>query len=168
MVIFPSIGGPWCTPPALCLAHMLEAKGVKDTSQLNIREPIGPRDEAVARDLLSNQYKKSADGNLKNMLGLYCRDFDTLLQTVALGYCHVGVTRTNVFKEHETELVLAAAIAACGATRSARVHGKSALNLGNSSKAVRAVYDLAVAINKWNNTEIVAVDVDELVADLAS
>lgn len=89
-----------------------------------------------------------------------------MTRTVALGYCHVGTTNTGVFKEHQTELMLAAALAGAGATRSATVHGKTALALGNSPEAVRAVYKLAEEINHWNRMPYQPVDLEQLFADM--
>ncbi|KAJ5675377.1 hypothetical protein N7462_008274 [Penicillium macrosclerotiorum] len=82
--------------------------------------------------------------------------------TEAEDYCHVGTTNTGIFKEHETELILAAALAGSGATRSATVHGKTTLALGNSPEAVRAVYKLAEEINVWNRMPYQPVDLGQL------
>lgn len=101
---------------------------------------------------------------MQYLLSTYCRDFDDLTRTVALGYCHVGTTKTGVFQESETELILAAALAASGATRSAVVHGKTALALGNSPDMLRATYAIATRINHWNRTPYSPVDVEQIVA----
>jgi 4-hydroxyphenylpyruvate dioxygenase-like putative hemolysin len=100
------------------------------------------------------------------MLGTYCSDFDGVIQAVALGYCHVGTVATGVLTESEAELVLASAIAAGGATRSARIHGRSALALGNSIRGVQAAYETAEAVSIWNgDRRFVLVDVAGLDSD---
>ncbi|CAK7220667.1 hypothetical protein SBRCBS47491_004266 [Sporothrix bragantina] len=146
---------------------MLEQRGFHDGAALNTRRQIGPEDEIAAQEFLKNQYSSSADPNLKNLLGVYSSDFDRVVQTVALGYCHVGTTKTGVLKAHETELVLAAAIAGSGATRSAIIHGKAALVAGNSVAALRATYEMAETINKWNNVAFVLVVAEDLATGLS-
>ena len=107
------------------------------------------------------------DPQVQHLLSTYCPDFDNLTRAVALGYCHVGTTNTGIFKEHETELVLAAALAGSGATRSATVHAKTALVLGNSIEAVKAVYQLAEEINNWNMSPYQPVDFERILSDLS-
>jgi hypothetical protein len=73
---------------------------------------------------------------------------------------------TGIYSEHETELILAAALAGSGATRSATVHGKTALALGNSPQALRATYETAEYVNRWNGVRYNPANVDQIIADV--
>ncbi|KAL2826740.1 hypothetical protein BJY01DRAFT_255906 [Aspergillus pseudoustus] len=166
ITILPSVGGPWCNPAMMGLANILKGRNFGPVERLSIRPLIAESDLAVGNDLLNNRYTTTKDPNVQALLSTYCPDYDNLTRAVALGYCHVGTTNTGVFKEHETELILAAALAGAGATRSATVHGKTSLSLGNLPEAVRAIYEIADAVNTWNLTPTVPVDLDGMFSEM--
>lgn len=95
------------------------------------------------------------------MLKTYFADFTEFTWTVVFGYSLAGTAATGLFKEDECQLLLATAIAASGATRQAKSHGKGALGLGNSIEAVTASFKAAEELNKWNNNPIAHIDVAE-------
>ncbi|KAH6698472.1 hypothetical protein BKA61DRAFT_682503 [Leptodontidium sp. MPI-SDFR-AT-0119] len=166
ITVWPSVGAPWCNPAMMSLANILRQRNFRLVEKLSIRPPIGPADIEAGNKLLNERYTATKDPTVQDLLSTYCRDFDNLTRAVALGYCHVGTTSSGIFEEHQTELILAAALASAGATRSATVHGKTALALGNSLDGVKAVYMIAVDLNQWNHTPCTPVDVVKLSAEL--
>jgi hypothetical protein len=54
----------------------------------------------------------------------------------------------------ETEITLAAAITAMGATRQARSHCKAALGVGNSFESVEKMITVAYEVANWNGTPL--------------
>jgi hypothetical protein len=100
------------------------------------------------------------------MLRAYFSDFSALTWTVVFGYSLAGTTNTGIFKEQNTQLILAASIASSGATRQAKSHLKASLGLGNSVAAVGNVHQVASSLAVWNGTTITPLDVDQIAAEV--
>lgn len=67
----------------------------------------------------------------------------------------------------ETEITLASAITAMGATRQARSHCKAAIGVGNSVECVEKIVTIAYEIANWNGTPLnVEIDVSSLAAEV--
>ena len=96
------------------------------------------------------------------MLKTYFADFTEFTWTVVFGYSLAGTAATGLFQEKECQLLLATAIAASGATRQAKSHGKGAMGLGNRLEAVKTTFKAAEDLNAWNKDPIAHIDVAEL------
>lgn len=67
----------------------------------------------------------------------------------------------------ETEITLASAIIAMGATRQARSHCKAAIGVGNSVESVEKIVAIAHEIASWNGTPLDGeIDVLSLAAEV--
>lgn len=71
-----------------------------------------------------------------------------------------------MFREQESHIVVASAIAALGATRQTRSHIKATIGLGNSVESVKAVIDVVIEIAAWADRAITRPDVDGLAAEI--
>ena len=68
--------------------------------------------------------------------------------TFIFGYLATG--SLDVFELKQTELIIAAAIIAMGATRQSRSHCKAAMQLGNSEEVVSSLLETARKVARWN------------------
>jgi hypothetical protein len=127
---------------------------------------ISLNDKEKGADLLKRTYNGVQNSEVQEMLRTYFSDFSSLTWTVVFGYSLAGTTATGIFEEYQTQLVLATAIAASGATRQARSHGKAAIGMGNSKEAVKTVYKAAQDMARWNLSPIPDIDVDALAEEL--
>ena len=73
-----------------------------------------------------------------------------------------------VFQPHESHLIIAASIAALGATRQTKSHIKATLGIGNSVKCVKDVLDVVKKITEWADRPIGSFDVDVLSGEIQS
>lgn len=85
-------------------------------------------------------------------------------RTTIWGYL---VGSSPIFDLKDTELLVAASIAASGATRQARSHVKCSLTVGNSLETVGAMIEIVEAIASWNQKSLPGqVDVPQLAKEL--
>jgi hypothetical protein len=119
-------------------------------------------DKAAGSVFRQRAYRVVKNGEVQEMLRTYFADFAELGWTVVFGYSLAGTANTGIFKDFETQLVLAVAVAASGATRQARSHGQGAIGMGNSVGAIKTLFKAAEVINEWNGTPVTHIDVDAL------
>lgn len=88
-----------------------------------------------------------------------------IADTAVFGYLLGGSLDVQTLEQ--TELTVAAAITAMGATRQARSHIKASLGVGNSIAAVQSMLDVANELVAWNGDRpLVSFNVEELARDV--
>ncbi|KAF4625769.1 hypothetical protein G7Y89_g12400 [Cudoniella acicularis] len=160
MVVWPFVGIPWCVPACLGMINVLERYNLLSVAEKQTLEGLGPHHQQVGEVLLKRTYAGVQNSEVQDMLREYFPDFSSLTWTVVFGYCLSETTASGTFEERQTQLILSTAIAASGATRQARSHLKASLGLGNSARAVRAVWVAASDLNIWNGVDLVPIDID--------
>ena len=85
-------------------------------------------------------------------------------RTTIWGYL---VGSSPIFNLKDSEIIVAAAITALGATRQARSHVKCLIQLGNSVEVATAMVDTAQKIATWNKKPLPGqIDVRQLAEEL--
>lgn len=75
-----------------------------------------------------------------------------ITDTAVFGFLLGGSLESQALTQ--SEIILASAITAMGATRQARSHCKAAIGVGNSIEAVQTVVNIAVKVAEWNNVTL--------------
>ena len=123
-------------------------------------------DKAAGSIFRQRAYRVVKNGEVQEMLRTYFADFAELGWTVVFGYSLAGTANTGIFKDYETQLILAVAVAGSGATRQARSHGQGAIGMGSSVVAVKSLFGVAEKINEWNGSPVTHIDVDALAKEV--
>lgn len=155
MVCYPS-----SRPPDLVFICSIKPNSV------NLSPDIGPEDFVAGQALLKKTYAGVQNNEVRDMLRTYFSDFSALTWAVVFGYSLAGTTKTGIFMEENTQLILAASITSSGATRQARSHLKASLGLGHSMATVRNVHQVASTLADWNGTAIAPLDVAQIAAEV--
>jgi hypothetical protein len=85
----------------------------------------------------------------------------TCSTVVTWGYL-ISKANEEVFQPQQSHLIIAASIAALGATRQTKSHIKATLGIGNSVACVKSVLGVIATITEWAGRPIGTFDVDAL------
>ncbi|KAJ5734899.1 uncharacterized protein N7483_000024 [Penicillium malachiteum] len=109
-------------------------------------------------------YRGVGNSEVRTMVQQYFPELSYFGRTTIWGYL---VGSSPIFKLKEAEMIVAASIAAIGATRQTRSHIKCALSIGNSVASVAALIDIVRTISIWNEKPISEdLDIGELEKEL--
>ncbi|KAJ4252492.1 hypothetical protein NW762_011093 [Fusarium torreyae] len=134
-IVFPYIGMPTCIPACYGMIGVVERKGPKYASTRVLRKTTIDEEDV----------KK----------GITCST------VVTWGYL-ISKANEEVFQPNESHLIIAASIAALGATRQTKSHIKATLGIGNSISCVKSVLEVVSKIAEWADRPIGHFDVDAL------
>ncbi|KAM0231198.1 hypothetical protein ACHAP5_011138 [Fusarium lateritium] len=180
-IAFPYIGMPTCIPACYGMIGVVQRKGPEYASTRVLRKAtIDENDVKKGSELRSRIYSGVGNSDIFSLMDKYftdlCKEYfciplDLLLaDTVQLVTCSTVVTwgyliskaNEEVFQPNESHLIIAASIAALGATRQTKSHIKATLGIGNSVACVKSVLDVVSKIAEWANRPIGSFDVDAL------
>ncbi|CZR55557.1 uncharacterized protein PAC_05445 [Phialocephala subalpina] len=151
-VIYPFVGLPNCVPACLGLVGVLRGLGI-DFDEDRRRADVQQGDYLVkGLDTRKKIYRGVGNPEVHWMLQKYFPDMTYATNTFIFGYLATG--SLDVFELRQTELIIAGAILAMGATRQARSHCKASMQVGNSEKVVAALVEAARRIACWNMQEL--------------
>ena len=167
MIVWSFVGIPWVVPANLGMANVLEKRNLLEIAHGRSRPPFSDEHIQKGETLQKKTYAKVQNAEVQATLRECFSDFAITTWAVVFGYSLAGTTELGVFKEHETQLLLASAIAASGGTRQAKSHMKGALTLGVSLPAAQAVLRAAHQLNEWNHVEITEIDAEELYREIS-
>ncbi|KAB8268134.1 hypothetical protein BDV30DRAFT_230947 [Aspergillus minisclerotigenes] len=150
-IAVPFVGLPNCMPACFGLVNELK--------QWDIEEVEGPRRanlrdvDYTARGLETTGalYRGVGNSEVRTMVQQYFPELSYFGRTTIWGYL---VGSSPIFELQETELIVAASIAAIGATRQTRSHIKCAISIGNGVASVVALIDTVRKIGVWNRKPI--------------
>ncbi|KAL2829627.1 hypothetical protein BJY01DRAFT_254915 [Aspergillus pseudoustus] len=164
MIVWPFVGIPWCVTACLGVAEILRRHDLLDlTTQTPRRPEINGDDHGKAgEELMERTYQNVANSEVREILRQHFSDFSSLTWAVCFGYSLGETTRTGVFLERESQLILASAITSSGASRQAASHLRAARGLGNSSQAIRAVWNVAKKLCLWNNVHLAEIPIEDI------
>ncbi|KAF4627835.1 hypothetical protein G7Y89_g10316 [Cudoniella acicularis] len=134
MIVWLFVGIPWLVPACLGLVNALKSRGLELLAEGRKQYRSGR--QSRRRGSSKEDIRRVQNGEVWDMLRTYFSDFSALTWTVVFGYSLAGTTNTGIFKEENTQLILAASITSSGATRQAKSHVKASLCLGNSVVAI--------------------------------
>jgi hypothetical protein len=166
MIVWSFVGIPWVVPANLGMANVLEKRKLLEIAHGRSRPPFSDDCILKGEALQRKTYAKVQNAEVQATLRECFSDFASTTWAVVFGYSLAGTSELGVFKEQETQLLLASAIAASGGTRQAKSHMKGAMSLGVSVHAVKAVLGAAHKLNKWNNVEIAEIDAEHLYREI--
>ncbi|CAI7596262.1 unnamed protein product [Penicillium glandicola] len=147
----PFVGLPNCMPACFGLVNELK--------RWNIEEVEGPRRvnlqdiNYTTRGLETTGalYRGVGNSEVRTMVQQYFPELSYFGRTTIWGYL---VGSSPIFELKESEMVVAASIAAIGATRQTRSHIKCAIQIGNSIDSVTSLIDTVREIADWNRKPI--------------
>ncbi|TVY58572.1 hypothetical protein LCER1_G000208 [Lachnellula cervina] len=151
-VVYPFVGLPNCVPACFGLVGVLREMGI-DVDE-DRRRPDVKQGDFLAKGLETRQkiYRGVGNPEVHWMLKRYFPDMTYATDTFIFGYLATG--SLDIFELKQTELIIAAAILAMGATRQSRSHCKASMQLGNSEVVVSALVDTARKIGDWNSQRL--------------
>ncbi|RDH27571.1 hypothetical protein BDQ94DRAFT_184431 [Aspergillus welwitschiae] len=150
-IAVPFVGLPNCMPACFGL--------VEELKQWEIEKVEGPRRanlgevDYTARGLetTTSLYRGVGNSEVRTMVQQYFPELSYFGRTTIWGYL---VGSSPVLELQEAELIVAASIAAIGATRQTRSHIKCAISIENSVPAVVTLIDTVREIGAWNGKPI--------------
>ncbi|GES58478.1 hypothetical protein SAPIO_CDS4965 [Aspergillus terreus] len=159
------IGLPHCIPACLGLVNEMRDRGI--TIGAGLDRPSLEEADWLKEGEQTKQaiYRAVGNSEVGEMMGQYFPEISYVATTAVFGFLIGG--SAHVQSLPFSEITLAGAIAAMGATRQARSHFKGAMGLGVSVSAVQAVLDVVRKIAAWNLVELPGeIDVLALAAEV--
>ncbi|KAF4417053.1 hypothetical protein FACUT_12485 [Fusarium acutatum] len=151
-IVFPYIGMPTCIPACYGMIGVVERKGAAYASTRMLRKTtIDEEDVKKGTELKSRIYSGVGNSGIFSLMDKYFTDL-----------CMSFPANEEVFQPNESHLIIAASIAALGATRQTKSHIKATLGIGNSVECVKTVLDVVKKIAEWADRPIGDFDVDAL------
>ncbi|KAH6995535.1 hypothetical protein BKA56DRAFT_509245 [Ilyonectria sp. MPI-CAGE-AT-0026] len=161
-IVFPYLGMPTCIPACYGMIGVVQRKGPAYASTKVLRKTtIDDDDVKKGQDLRSRIYSGVGNSDIFNLMDKYFTDLFTCSTVVTWGYL-ISKANEEVFQPQESHLIIAASIAALGATRQTKSHIKATLGIGNSVASVKTVLEVVTRIAEWADRPIAAFDVDGL------
>ncbi|SCO91152.1 uncharacterized protein FRV6_15280 [Fusarium oxysporum] len=161
-IVFPYIGMPTCIPACYGMIGVVERKGPAYASTRVLRKTtIDEEDVKKGTELKSRIYSGVGNSGIFSLMDKYFTDLFTCSTVVTWGYL-ISKANEEVFQPNESHLIIAASIAALGATRQTKSHIKATLGIGNSVECVKTVLDVVKKIAEWADRPIGDFDVDAL------
>ncbi|KAM5346009.1 hypothetical protein ACJ41O_011870 [Fusarium nematophilum] len=161
-IIFPYLGMPTCIPACYGMIGVVQRKGQAYASTKVLRKTtIDETDVMNGRNLRSRIYRGVGNSDIFNLMDKYFTDLFTCSTVVTWGYL-ISKANDEVFQPQESHLIIAASIAALGATRQTKSHIKATLGIGNSAACVKDALEVVTRIAEWAGRPIAAFDVDGL------
>ncbi|KAH7230183.1 uncharacterized protein BKA55DRAFT_743405 [Fusarium redolens] len=161
-IVFPYIGMPTCIPACYGMIGVVERKGSEYASTRVLRKTtIDEEDVKKGSELKSRIYSGVGNSGIFSLMDKYFTDLFTCSTVVTWGYL-ISKANEEVFQPNESHLIIAASIAALGATRQTKSHIKATLGIGNSVACVKTVLNVVRKIAAWADRPIGNFDVDAL------
>ncbi|RSL89702.1 hypothetical protein CEP52_014815 [Fusarium oligoseptatum] len=161
-IVFPYIGMPTCIPACYGMIGVVQRKGPAYASTRVLRKTTVDEDDVKkGRELRSRIYSGVGNSDIFNLMDKYFTDLFTCSTVVTWGYL-ISKANEEVFQPQESHLIIAASIAALGATRQTKSHIKATLGIGNSVACVKSVLGVITEITEWAGRPIGNFDVDAL------
>ncbi|KAM0257899.1 hypothetical protein ACHAPA_011500 [Fusarium lateritium] len=161
-IAFPYIGMPTCIPACYGMIGVVQRKGPEYASTRVLRKAtIDEDDVKKGSELRSRIYSGVGNSDIFSLMDKYFTDLFTCSTVVTWGYL-ISKANEEVFQPNESHLIIAASIAALGATRQTKSHIKATLGIGNSVACVKSVLDVVSKIAEWADRPIGSFDVDAL------
>ncbi|KAH6954791.1 hypothetical protein DER45DRAFT_646525 [Fusarium avenaceum] len=161
-IVFPYLGMPTCIPACYGMIGVVQRKGTEYASTKVLRKTtIDEEDVRKGSELKSRIYSGVGNSGIFSLMDKYFTDLFTCSSVVIWGYL-ISKANEEVFQPNESHLIIAASIAALGATRQTKSHIKATLGIGNSVASVKTVLDVVRKITEWADRPIGNFDVDAL------
>ncbi|UPK95280.1 hypothetical protein LCI18_006215 [Fusarium solani-melongenae] len=161
-IVFPYIGMPTCIPACYGMIGVVQRKGPAYASTRVLRKTTVDEDDVKkGRELRSRIYSGVGNSDIFSLMDKYFTDLFTCSTVVTWGYL-ISKANEEVFQPQQSHLIIAASIAALGATRQTKSHIKATLGIGNSVVFVKSVLGVITTITEWADRPIGAFDVDAL------
>ncbi|KAI8712944.1 hypothetical protein NCS52_01394100 [Fusarium sp. LHS14.1] len=161
-IVFPYIGMPTCIPACYGMIGVVQRKGPAYASTRVLRKTtIDEDDVKKGRELRSRIYSGVGNSDIFSLMDKYFTDLFTCSTVVTWGYL-ISKANEQVFEPQQSHLIIAASIAALGATRQTKSHIKATLGIGNSVACVKSVLEVITTITEWAGRSIGTFDVDAL------
>ncbi|KAL6918563.1 hypothetical protein FSST1_010058 [Fusarium sambucinum] len=161
-IIFPYLGMPTCIPACYGMIGVVQRKGTEYASTKVLRKTIvDEEDVKKGTELKSRIYSGVGNSGIFSLMDKYFTDLFTCSTVVTWGYL-ISKANEEVFEPNQSHLIIAATIAALGATRQTKSHIKATLGIGNSVSCVKTVLDVVKKIAEWADRPIGNFDVDAL------
>ncbi|KAF4999947.1 hypothetical protein FDECE_11349 [Fusarium decemcellulare] len=161
-IVFPYVGMPTCIPACYGMIGVVQRKGPKYASTKVLRKTtIDEDDVKKGRELKSRIYSGVGNSEIFSLMDKYFTDLFTTSTVVTWGYL-ISKANEEVFQPQESHLIIAASIAALGATRQTKSHIKATLGIGNSVACVKDVLEAVRKITEWAGRPIGSFDIDGL------
>ncbi|KAJ3456872.1 hypothetical protein MRS44_016895 [Fusarium solani] len=161
-IVFPYIGMPTCIPACYGMIGVVQRKGPAYASTRVLRKTTVDEDDVKkGRELRSRIYSRVGNSDIFSLMDKYFTDLFTCSTVVTWGYL-ISKANEEVFQPQQSHLIIAASIAALGATRQTKSHIKATLGIGNSVACVKSVLGVIATITEWAGRPIGTFDVDAL------
>ncbi|PVH79623.1 hypothetical protein DL98DRAFT_631100 [Cadophora sp. DSE1049] len=164
-LIYAFVGLPNCIPACLGLVGELHSRNIQIVEGRR-RSDIEKKDWFESgRDTRLNIYNGVGNPEVHCMITTYFPDMAYINDVAVFGYLINGSLDIQTLEN--SELIVAGAITAMGATRQARSHCKASIGVGNPVALVSKVVEVASEIAAWNRSPLPgAIVVSELAEEL--
>ncbi|KAF9875486.1 hypothetical protein CkaCkLH20_06867 [Colletotrichum karsti] len=151
-LIWPFVGLPQCIPASLGLVGELRQLGISITDQMDrpLLNEINWHEKGL--ETRKTIYRTAANSEVMDMMSGFFPELTYATHAVVFGFIIGGSEKTQSLPL--SEITIAGAIAALGATRQTRTHFKGSMGLGISVATVQAVLSSAERVAAWNGNKL--------------
>ncbi|KAH6999159.1 hypothetical protein BKA56DRAFT_608663 [Ilyonectria sp. MPI-CAGE-AT-0026] len=149
---WPFVGLPHCIPACLGLVNELQLRNITVTSQLD--RPLLHESDWLSKGKETNQaiYRAVGNAEVGQMMGEFFPELSYIATAAVFGFLIGGSDKVQLLPL--SEVIIAGAIAAMGATRQAKSHFKGSMGLGISLMAMKEVLNVAEQVAAWNGKKL--------------